>query len=94
MQEGLASGMVVVGSATGGTKEIIVDGGNGLLFPAEDAPVLAAHIERLIADSSLRRRLAARGRRTAAEKFDIGRMIDEIEAYLEQVHAAVPPNIR
>jgi glycosyltransferase involved in cell wall biosynthesis len=90
MQEGLASGMVVVGSATGGTAEIIVDGDNGLLFRAEDAYGLAAHIERLTADPPLRRRLAKSGRRTAAEKFDMSRMVDEIEAYLEQVHATAP----
>ena len=85
MQEGLASGMVVVGSATGGTKEIIVDGENGLLFPAGDAPALAAQLERLIADISLRRRLTARGRCTATEEFDINQMLDNIEAYLEHV---------
>ncbi len=88
MQEGLASGMVVVGSATGGTREIIVDGDNGLLFPPGDAPRLAAQLERLMADSSLRRRLAARGQHTATEKFDINQMVDNIETYLEQVNAA------
>jgi glycogen(starch) synthase len=89
MQEGLASGMVVVGSGTGGTKEIIVDGDNGLLFSPEDAAGLAAQLERLMVDPLLRRRLAASGRRTATEKFDINQMVDGIEAYLEQVTVAV-----
>ena len=43
MQEGLAAGMVVIGAATGGTKEIIVHGENGLLFPAADAAACAGH---------------------------------------------------
>ena len=37
MQEGLASGMVVVGSANGGTAETISHGENGLLFAPGDA---------------------------------------------------------
>ena len=37
MQEGLASGMVVIGSENGGTAETISHGENGLLFQAGDA---------------------------------------------------------
>jgi len=36
MQEALASGLALVGSATGGTKEVIRDGENGLLFGPQD----------------------------------------------------------
>lgn len=85
MQEGLAAGMVVIGSATGGTRETIVDGKNGLLFAAADAVALSGQIERLLNDPPLRQKLAEEGRKTAIERFDIRRMIDEIEMYLMNV---------
>jgi glycosyltransferase involved in cell wall biosynthesis len=85
MQEGLASGMVVVGSANGGTAETISHDENGLLFEAGDADGLAGQVKRLMNDSSLRQTLAANGRRTAEERFDIDKMVSEIETYLKEV---------
>lgn len=85
MQEGLACGMVVVGSANGGTAETIVHGENGLLFRAGDAADLARQVKRLLDDPSLRRSLAEGGRRTAEEKFDVNRLIENLETYLKKV---------
>ena len=82
MQEGLASGMVVIGSATGGTKEIITDGQNGFLFSAEDSSGLARKIEQLLADPILFHLIAEKGQQTAFEKFDLTRMVNELEQYL------------
>jgi len=82
MQEGMASGMVVVGAATGGTKEIIRSGENGLLFPGGDAPALAAQISALLADPAHREQLAKQGRQDATALFAIERMVAEIESYL------------
>jgi glycosyltransferase involved in cell wall biosynthesis len=82
MQEGLAAGMVVVGAATGGTKEIIVHGENGLLFPAADGLALADCLRLLVANPALALQIAATGRQTAIEKFAITRMVDDIEHYL------------
>ena len=84
MQEGLAAGMVVIGAATGGTKEIIVHGENGLLFPAADAAALADCLRLLVADPTVALRLAATGRQTAIQKFAIARMVDDIECYLAE----------
>ena len=85
MQEGLASGLVVVGSMTGGTKEIIVDGENGILFPPENASMLAEKIETLINQPLLRDRIAKNGMITAEEKFNIHRMVHDLEEYLKRV---------
>lgn len=87
MQEGLASGMVVIGAATGGTKEIIRHSENGLLFPAADAAALAGCLRTLLNDPALGSRLAACGRQTAIEQFALPRMVDEIEAYLVEMNA-------
>ncbi len=85
MQEGLASGMVVIGSANGGTAETISHGENGLLFTPGDANDLAQQIRRLLDDLSLRRSLSENGKRTAVERFDIDRMVSEIECYLKEL---------
>ncbi|MEZ4622851.1 MAG: glycosyltransferase family 4 protein [Caldilineaceae bacterium] len=88
MQEGLASGLVVVGAATGGTAEIIRHNENGLLFPASDATQLATQIRRLVASQDLQHRLAEQGQQTAIELFALPRMVDDIENYLVGVHEA------
>lgn len=87
MQEGLACGMAVVGSANGGTAETIVHGENGLLFQPGDAADLARQIRRLLEEPSLLRSLAQQGRKTAEERFDIRRMVANLEAYLLRVDA-------
>ena len=83
--EAMASGVVVVGAATGGAEEIMTEGVNALTFPPGDAPGLAAQIWRLVEKPSLLDQLAEAGRRTATERFEIQRMIEEIEAYLQAV---------
>jgi glycosyltransferase involved in cell wall biosynthesis len=87
MQGGLASGMVVIGSANGGTAETIVHEQNGLLFKAGDADELADRINLLLDQPAKRRTLADSGIRTAQQKFDIDVMVNNLETYLEQVHA-------
>jgi glycosyltransferase involved in cell wall biosynthesis len=78
----VAAGLVVVGTLTGGTGEILVEGETGLTFPAEDATILAAQIDRLHRNPALRRQLAEAGRRRVETQFDIGRMIATIEEEL------------
>ncbi len=90
MQDALAAGLVLVATRTGGTKEILVDGVNGLGFATDDPDDLARQIRRLIGDPALRSRLRHAGVRTATEKFDLTRMVDEIEAYLAVVAAGQP----
>jgi glycosyltransferase involved in cell wall biosynthesis len=81
-QEAMASGLVVVGTTTGGTKEILRDGETGLTFAPEDADGLADQVTRLIVDPDLRCHLAQAGRQTVAENFTLDKMVKEIEAYL------------
>jgi glycosyltransferase involved in cell wall biosynthesis len=80
--EGLASGLAVVGTGTGGSAEILRDGENALVFPREDAAACAAQIERLVRDPALAERLRQAGRRTVERSFRIEAMIDQIEAAL------------
>jgi glycosyltransferase involved in cell wall biosynthesis len=81
-QEAMASGLVVVGTTTGGTKEILRDGETGFTFAPEDAEGLAEQVTRLLLDPDLRCRLAQAGRQTVLENFTLDKMVNEIEAYL------------
>jgi glycosyltransferase involved in cell wall biosynthesis len=84
-QEAMFSGLVVVGTTTGGTKELLVEGETGLTFPPEDAAGLARQLTRLAGDAELCRRLAEAGRQSVLAKFTLTRMITEIEDYLREV---------
>jgi|SRR5215207_4881411 len=81
-QEAMASGLVVVGTTTGGTGEILSEGETGLTFAPEDEDGLANQVTRLITDPDLYCRLSQAGRQTVLENFTLGKMVNEIEAYL------------
>lgn len=58
--EAMAAGLTTVSfDCPTGPGEIITDGTNGLLVPAQDVPAMAAALDRIMSDESLRRRLAA-----------------------------------
>jgi len=57
--EAMAAGLAVVSfDCPTGPGEILTDGTSGLLIPPEDVPALAAALDRIMVDESLRRRLA------------------------------------
>jgi 2-deoxystreptamine N-acetyl-D-glucosaminyltransferase/2-deoxystreptamine glucosyltransferase len=85
MLEAMAAGLVVVGTTTGGTGEVLRDGETGLTFRAGDAADLARQIERLAGDPELRARLAAAGRKAVRRDFSIDRTVDQLEALLCQI---------
>jgi glycosyltransferase involved in cell wall biosynthesis len=60
--EGLAAGVPVIASAAGGPSELITNGVDGILTQPGDAEQLADAMQRLLADASLCKRLAAAGR--------------------------------
>lgn len=76
--EALTYGVPVIASSSGGIVDIVEDGRTGLLVPPGDAHALAAAIERLAADPSLRRRLAREGRAHAASAFSWNTIIDRL----------------
>ncbi len=88
--EAMASGLAVICTPVGGVPEIVTDERDGLFFAPEDAEGLASQIERLLRDPSLRYRLAQAARRTVEERFSLSRMVDQVEAYLEEI-ACTPP---
>jgi glycogen(starch) synthase len=82
-QEAMASGLVVIGTTTGGTKEILRDGQTGLTFAPEDADGLAKQITRLKLDPDLCSGLSQAGRQAVLENFTLDKMVKEIDDYLK-----------
>lgn len=82
MMEGMASGLALVSTTTGGTGEVLLDGENGLTFVAGDEGMLARRLEKLVTHPELIRVLARNGRSTAEELFDFDRMVDSLESFV------------
>ena len=80
--EAMASGLVVVGTATGGSGEILQHEINALVFPKGDANACAAELLRLIEDPGLFNRLKQNAGNIVKEKFSFERTINRIEASL------------
>jgi glycogen(starch) synthase len=80
--EAMASGLAALGTASGGSAEILEHESTGLVFPKEDAATCAAHVLRLMDDRPLFERLRRGGRRAVEERFRVERLMDEIERSL------------
>jgi glycosyltransferase involved in cell wall biosynthesis len=81
--QGMAAGLPVVAARGGGPSEIVIDGCNGLLYPAGDVEALAGHLRGLAGDPGLRERLGVAGRSTA-EGFTPERIAPQLlNAYLD-----------
>jgi glycosyltransferase involved in cell wall biosynthesis len=64
--EAMAGGCLVIATGTGGSAEYLRDRQNCLLFPPQDAAVLADRVRELAGDGALVRRLRLGGAETAA----------------------------
>jgi glycosyltransferase involved in cell wall biosynthesis len=84
VQEAMAAGVAVVATDTGGLPGLVGDG--GLLAPVGDAAAVAAHVDRILSDRGLRRRLGAAGR-AAAASWD--RPAGEARRWIERYAAAL-----
>lgn len=67
--EAMAAGKPLVATDIPGCREAVVDGQTGFLVPPRDAPALAAALERLINDPTLRASMGAAGRKRVEENF-------------------------
>lgn len=85
MQEAMAMGLLVIGTVTGGSGELLEHERTGLVFEAGDPRSLARQLERTVGDPALAARLAAAGQARVRESFDIEQTIGKIEAYLSDL---------
>lgn len=83
--EAMASSLPVVASDVGGTREAILDGETGLLFPPGDALALAQGILSLAANPHLAQQMGQRGLVRVREHFTVQRMASETATLYEQL---------
>ncbi len=79
--EAMACALPVISTTAGGSKEIITNEINGLTFAAGDPLELASQLKRLALDPELAVRLGYAGRKTVEERFDLSKILNEIEKY-------------
>jgi glycogen(starch) synthase len=82
IQEAMAMELLVLGTVTGGSGELLVNERTGLVFKAGDPLSLAAQLIRTVQDPDLVTRLRKAGRKEIEENFSIQRTILQVEEYL------------
>ena len=85
--EAAATGLPVVGSRIGGIPEAVLDGRTGYLVPPRDHAALAARLDDLLDDPTLRRRLGEQARAHVERHFDLHRQTGRLEDHYDQVLA-------
>ena len=76
--EAMACGRAVIASDAGGAREIFTRGVDALTHPPGDAHALAACIEQLALNETLRAQLGAAARQTATRRFNRRRLVSEL----------------
>ncbi len=77
--EAMAMGKAVVATRVDGTREVLVDGDNGLMTEPGDIKALAGAILKLSADEALRKSLSNKAIATVQQRFNAAVMTREIE---------------
>jgi glycogen(starch) synthase len=92
--EAMASGLPVIGTTTGGSREIFRHDDNSLTYTAGNAEELGARILELAANPSMRSRLARNGQAEVRSTYALPLIVDRIERYLkESISTWKPPGL-
>jgi glycosyltransferase involved in cell wall biosynthesis len=84
--EAMVAKLPVVMTQVGGAGSLVQDGGNGFVVPPDQPDLLAAALERLLADESLRKTMGARSAERVQE-FSIQKMVEKTVAFYESLAA-------
>ena len=77
-------GMPCVASYVGGIPDMVQEGVSGLLYPADDVPLLADRIKRIFTDDQLATSLAENARHVALQRHDPNAVTAQLLAAYEQ----------
>jgi glycosyltransferase involved in cell wall biosynthesis len=81
--EGMAAGLPVVGTALGGTRELLRHGENALTYTPGEPYELAQRVQELQLSPALRRQMAETAQAEVLSEFNEAIVTDRIEAFLE-----------
>lgn len=82
--EAMALSMPIVASRIGGIKDLVTNGGNGMLVPPGDAAAIASAVLALLGNEQKRLAMGSEGRRMAGN-YSAQRMVKKIEALYDQL---------
>jgi glycosyltransferase involved in cell wall biosynthesis len=86
--EGMAAGLVVIGTGRGGMQTALRDGETGLVFSAEDAKGLAEKIKWLIANPELGWEIVQTAMNEVRTKFTEKRMVAAYEERISRLYSS------
>ena len=89
--EALACGIPVVATNVGSVNESVVDGETGLLVPSEDATAMTEAVCKLLADSDLRQKMGASGRKLVSQTGSLESMVDGYQRMACELYDARVP---
>ena len=76
IMEAMSAGVPVVATDIPGTRDLVVDGRTGYLFPVGNRAMLAKRTNKILDDPALARRLAQAAKKQMADEFSVEKMID------------------
>ena len=91
LMEAAACGRPLVATDVPGCREVVIDGGNGLLVPVQDAPALATAIGKLAHDAEMRQSMGDNGRKLVVESFSQDIVVDQTMALYDALLERVKP---
>jgi glycogen(starch) synthase len=80
--EAMSCGLPVIGTMTGGSRELFRNGENALTYDAGDPGQLAERILLLQRDHELRRAITEIGHREVRQRFAMKPIVDQVEGFL------------
>jgi|CXWL01.1.fsa_nt_gi glycosyltransferase involved in cell wall biosynthesis len=85
--EAAACGKPLIATDVPGCRDIVTHGVNGLLVPARDSSALAAAIDSLLGDSSLRAAMGVAGREAVTRMFSVEKVAGQVVALYRELLA-------
>jgi glycosyltransferase involved in cell wall biosynthesis len=89
--EAMASGLPVIGTTTGGSREIFRHSDNALTYTAGNSEELGERILELAHSPSMRARIASTGQAEVRSTYALPVIVDQIEGYLHETLTAWRP---
>lgn len=82
--EAMAAGLPVIATTTGGVRDVIRHGENGLTYPPGDAATLASRMQELQIQPALRAQMSETAQAEVMTLYNESTMLDQLDSYLQE----------